>query len=224
MQAPPNQRRLPSPPSQHRLQSPPNGHRLPSPPIQNKPPSPPTQRRLPSPPNFFQEPRSPSNCSSSPPVSPSVTHKGLRRSSDEILPSSKVFGNAQSIFCPSSSSLFETKKPTPPNNSGIEVGSTQTSVMRHNLSGYQYGDQHRRMAMSAANPQPFIRRCYSDRRPRVQLRLPGSISSSSSCDSALQHIGTEEPAQKDSESDLRAPSLAPSQPELCVVGQGLQKE
>uniref|UniRef100_A0A8C5MWH7 Photoreceptor cilium actin regulator n=1 Tax=Leptobrachium leishanense TaxID=445787 RepID=A0A8C5MWH7_9ANUR len=246
--SPPNQRKLPNPPNQRKLASPPTmqqlstQRRLPNPPSQqglSNPPNgailsnPPGQQKPQIPPNKYREPSPPTHCTPSPPVSPSFQHKGLRCSSDDLLPSSKTFGNAQSIFCPSSSSLFETKVPSSPSNAGTEVVSTRGTVplSRQSFSECPSGDQQRRMAMSAANPQPFIRRCYSDRRPRVQLRLPGSITSSPSCDSGLQHLGAEEPARRDSDpsvihgiTDLKAPSLASSQPELCVVGQGLQKE
>ncbi|KAM8945387.1 photoreceptor cilium actin regulator [Pelodytes ibericus] len=197
--SPPSQRRLPSPSDQYKIPSPSEGQALPNPPTMCKPPSPPTvheppsppsYRRLSSPPTSRREPSPPLHSTSSPPLSPSFSRKGLRRSSDEPLPSSK-FGNAQSIFCPSSTSLFEAKFPSPPNHSGAEAGTTQATspILRHSFSGSQYGEQHRRAAMSAINPQPFVRRCYSDRRPRVQLRLAPSISPSLSCESALQHIG-----------------------------------
>ncbi|XP_053315088.1 photoreceptor cilium actin regulator [Spea bombifrons] len=174
----PSQRRLPSPPSQQRLQSPPNGHRLPSPPSQ---PTPPSLRRLPTPPSTQLGPTTSSHYATSPPVSPS--HKDLRRNSDEPLPSSKIFGNAQSIFCPSSTSLFEAKVLSPPNISGTDVASTPSSApqLRHSFSG------RHRVATSAANPQPFVRRCYSDRRPRVQLRLPAPISPTSPSKSSPQN-------------------------------------
>ncbi|XP_075060483.1 photoreceptor cilium actin regulator [Mixophyes fleayi] len=227
-QSPPSQRRLPSPPQVQR-QSPPSQRRLPSPPqVQRQ--SPPNQHRLPSPPSNRFEPSSPSRFTPSPPVSPSSTHKGLRRSSDDQQPPSKMIGNAQSIFCPSSSSLFEAKPPSSPCTSILETASNKVSspVLRQTFSSCQYGDQQRRVATSAANPQPFVRRSYSDRRPKVQLRLPTSISASAVSDSALQKIGVEESARKDNEpmtsqslADARAAGRTASHSELCVVGQGL---
>ncbi|XP_044147256.1 photoreceptor cilium actin regulator [Bufo gargarizans] len=193
--SPPQLRRQQSPPSQYRQPSPPQIQKQPSPPSQRKLPStpeilsqqsPPSQRRLPSPPQTRCEPSPPSYSTPSPPVSPS--HTGLRHSSEDQQSSSKMIGNAQSIFCPSSSSLFEAKPPSPPATSRAEtvLNQVQTPVLRHTFSIRQYDDQHRRVAMSAANPQPFVRRSYSDRRPRVQLRLPTSISANAVSDLALQ--------------------------------------
>ncbi|XP_075451542.1 photoreceptor cilium actin regulator [Ascaphus truei] len=225
--------KVPSPPAQRKLPSPPSQRKLPSPPQIRRQPSPPSQRRLPSPPSSRREPSPPLHCTSSPPVSPSFPHKGLRRSSNEQQPSSKMIGNAQSIFCPSSSSLFEAKSPSPPGTSSTEVVSSQVTapVLRNSFSSRQYGDQQRRFAMSAANPQPFVRRCFSDRRPRVQLRLPVSTSDSATSDPALQPAGAEESARKDSEhwnsqclAELKVTSQAASHPELCVVGLGFQKD
>ncbi|KAM4770834.1 photoreceptor cilium actin regulator [Rhinophrynus dorsalis] len=199
--SPPSQRKLPSPPPQNKLTSPPSQRKLPSPPPQQKltsspqmkrQPSPPNQCRQQSPPNFRREPSSPSHRTPSPPVSPSLSQKGIRRSSDEQQTSSKLFGNAQSIFCPSSTSLFEAKSPSPPGISGKEVASSQVTApfLRHSFSNRPSDDQHRRIATSAANPQPFVRRSYSDRRPRVQLRLPLSSSASASTDSSTEQADT----------------------------------
>ncbi|XP_075719561.1 photoreceptor cilium actin regulator [Rhinoderma darwinii] len=234
-QSPPSQHRQSSPPQLRKQQSPPSQRRLPSPPqIRNKglgsQQSPPSHRRLPSPPQTC-EPRLPSYSTPSPPVSPS--HTGLRRSSEDQQPSSKIIGNAQSIFCPSSSSLFEAKPPSPPGTSRPEavLNEVQSPVLRHTFSVRQYDDQHRRLAMSAANPQPFVRRSYSDRRPRVQLLIPTSKSANAVSQMALQQTSVEESTQKDSEpaasqglTDPRAAGQAAAKSELCVVGQGLQKE
>ncbi|KAG9468177.1 hypothetical protein GDO78_013600 [Eleutherodactylus coqui] len=184
-QSPPSQNRQPSPPQIQRQQSPPSQRKLPSMPLRNQQ-SPPSHRRLPSPPQTRHEPSPPSYSTPSPPVSPS--HTGLRCHSEDQHLSSKMIGNAQSIFCPSSSSLFEAKPPSPPGPSrpGTVVDQVQSPVLRHTFSIRQYDDQHRRVAMSAANPQPFVRRSYSDRRPRVQLRLPTSISANAVSDFTLQ--------------------------------------
>nr|DBA27347.1 TPA: hypothetical protein GDO54_011506 [Pyxicephalus adspersus] len=201
-QSPPSHQRMPSPAQIRRQQSPPSQHRLPSPPQsqkqQSSPPltrkkqSPPSQRRAFSPPSSRREHSPPAHFTPSPPLSPSFTHRGLRRNSDEPQASPKMIGNAQSIFCPSSTSLFEAKPASPPciNNLGESApNQASVSVLKHSLSGRQYDDQHRRLATSAANPQPFVRRCYSDRRPRVQLRLPTSASTSVLSEPALHQIG-----------------------------------
>lgn len=192
-QSPPQIRRQQSPPNQHRQQnppqilkqSPPSQRKLPSTPQIRSQQSPPSHRRLPSPPQAHREP-SPSYSTPSPPVSPSNT--GSRRSSEDLQASSKMIGNAQSIFCPSSSSLFEAKPPSPPATTRPEIvfDQVQSPVLRHTFSIRQCNDQQRRVAMSAANPQPFVRRSYSDRRPRVQLRLPTSVSANAVSELALQ--------------------------------------
>ncbi|XP_069810652.1 photoreceptor cilium actin regulator [Dendropsophus ebraccatus] len=242
-QSPPRQPSLPSPPqirrqqspqsqqspSQIHKQSPPSQRKLPSTPQIRSQQSPPSHRRLPSPPQTRREPN-PSYATPSPPVSPS--HNGSRRSSEDQQLSSKMIGNAQSIFCPSSSTLFEAKPPSPPGASKPEtvLNQVHSPVLRHTFSLRQYDDQQRRIAMSAANPQPFVRRSYSDRRPRVQLRFSTSISANAVSELAFQQTRAEESTQKDSEpaaSQGLADPIAASQTaqsELCVVGQGLQKE
>ncbi|KAM4040429.1 photoreceptor cilium actin regulator [Anomaloglossus baeobatrachus] len=229
-QSPPREYIQPNPPQKQKQQSPPSQRKLPSPPQIRSQQSPPSHRRLPSPPQTRCEPRPPSHSTPSPPGSPS--HTGLRRHSEDPQ-ASKMIGNAQSIFCPSSSSLFEAKSPSPPGTSRLEtvLSQTHSPVLRHSFSIRQYNDPQRRLAMSAANPQPFVRRSYSERRPRVQLRLPTSISANAVSDLTLQQNRAEEFAQKDSEpassqglSDPRAAGQVSAQSELCVVGQGLQKE
>ncbi|CAN2387462.1 protein localization to photoreceptor outer segment [Pristimantis euphronides] len=229
-QSPPSQHRQPSPPQIRKQQSPPSQRKLPSPPQIRNQQSPPSHRRLPSPPQTRHEPSPPSFSTPSPPVSPS--HTGLRRHSEDQQLSSKIIGNAQSIFCPSSSSLFEAKSPSPPGTSRPETvfSQVQSPVLRH-TSSIRDHEQHRRVAMSAANPQPFVRRSYSERRPRVQLRFPTSISANAVSDLALQQTRMEEFAQKDSEpatsqglTDPRAAGQTAEKSALCVVGQGLQKE
>ncbi|KAM9315712.1 photoreceptor cilium actin regulator [Gastrophryne carolinensis] len=220
--SPSTQRKLPSPPQIRRQQSPPGQRRLPSPPQTRKLQSPPNQSRVPSPPSSRREPSPPSHFTPSPPLSPSISHRRLRSNSDDSQTSPKIIGNAQSIFCPSSTSLFETKPASPPHLSSSETASRQASVsvLKHSLSMRQYDDQHRRVAMSAANPQPFVRRSYSDRRPRVQLRLPTSVSMS-----ACQQTGPDGSPRQDSQSGSNAcleDLKDPTQSQLCVVGQGFQ--
>ncbi|XP_069624108.1 photoreceptor cilium actin regulator [Ranitomeya imitator] len=173
-QSPSSQFIQPSPPQIRKLQSPPSQRKLPTPPQIRSQQSPPSHRRLPSPPQTHQQSSSPSHSTPSPPVSPSPT--GLRRNSEDTQVSSKMVGNAQSIFCPSSSNLFEAKSSS---NSATVLDQVESPVLRHTFSLRQNNDPQRRVSMSAANPQPFVRRSYSDRRPRVQrvqLRLPTSIS------------------------------------------------
>ncbi|XP_073412450.1 photoreceptor cilium actin regulator [Dendrobates tinctorius] len=232
-QSPPSQRKLPSPPQIRKQQSPPSQRKLPSPPQMQSQQSPPSHRRLPSPPQPHQEP-TPPHSTPSPPVSPS--HTGLRRNSEDPQVSSKMIGNAQSIFCPSSSNLFEAKSSSNPATSRLDtvLNQVESPVLRHTFSLRQNNDPQRRVAMSAANPQPFVRRSYSDRRPRVQrvqLRLPTSVSANAVSELTFQQNRAEEFAQKDSEpttsqdlTDPRAAGQMSVQPELCVVGQGLQKE
>ncbi|XP_053553175.1 photoreceptor cilium actin regulator-like [Bombina bombina] len=231
--SPPPQRKAPSPPLQRKLPSPPSQQKLSSPPQVRRQQSPPNQRRLPSPPSSRREPSPPSHCTPSPPLSPSFSQKGLRHSSDEQQSSSKMIGNAQSIFCPSSTSLFEAKLPSPPSTSKTEVASNQIKgpILRSSFSNHQYDDQHRRVAMSAANPQPFVRRCFSERRPRVQLRIPVSISAASTSEPDLQKLSAEDTMHKENEqqasqclSELKPSNQTVTHPQLCIVGQGLQKE
>ncbi|KAG8548727.1 hypothetical protein GDO81_024420 [Engystomops pustulosus] len=229
-QSPPIQHRLPSPPQVRTQQSPPTQRKLPNTPQIRNQQSPPSHRKLPSPPQSRREPSPPNYSTPSPPVSPS--HSGSRRSSEEQQPP-KMIGNAQSIFCPSSSSLFEAKPPSPPGMNRpdtVNLNHVQSPVLRHTFSLRLNDDQQRRVAMSAANPQPFVRRSYSERRPRVQLRLPTSISANAVSDMALQQARDEESTQKDSEppsqgpADPRATAHTVTESQLCVVGQGFQKE
>lgn len=169
--SPPTQRKMPSPPSQPKLHSPPMGRKQHSPPTHRKVLSPPSHRREPSPPSFSTTP--------SPPTSPSQLHKGLQNSldsGDEQQPASpKIVSNAHSIFCPATSSLFEAKPPLPPSSSTTDAilrGHPETSTKRNNTEPKQSGEQRKRMSLSVVNPKSFIRRSFSDHRPRFPLPLP----------------------------------------------------
>ncbi|XP_066474293.1 photoreceptor cilium actin regulator [Tiliqua scincoides] len=166
--SPPTQRKLPSPPPQQNLSSPPMARKQQSPPTRCKVSSPPSHRREASPPLFSTTP--------SPPASPSQTHKGLQNhldSKDEQQSASpKMVTNARSIFCPATSSLFEAKPPLPPSSCTKEVikGHPEAPAFarRNSTQLRQLRDEPRRMVLSAANPQPFVRRSFSDRRPGFQ--------------------------------------------------------
>ncbi|XP_078502837.1 photoreceptor cilium actin regulator isoform X2 [Lissotriton helveticus] len=167
--SPPVQRKLPSPPAQRKPTSPSLVRRSSNPPAHGRAPSPPTTRRDASPPPYCNTP-------SPPPVSPSLSSRRMRHSFDGS-DTSKVGSNAQSIFCPSSPTMFESKQPSPPTSASSEdsVGQYHPSrvSLRNNAAFKQFGEQQRRAALSAANPQPYIRRCYSDRQRRV--RFPASV-------------------------------------------------
>ncbi|CAM4539477.1 unnamed protein product [Caretta caretta] len=225
--SPPMQKKLPSSPNQRKLPSPPVGRKQ-SPPAQRKLSSPPAQRREASPPPFCTTP--------SPPASPLRSHKGRQNSLDsgdeQQLPPSKIASNARSIFCPATPSLFEAKPPSPPSNCTTEVaGQPEVSafVQKSSVLLRQCGDQQRRMAMSAANPQPFIKRSFSDRRPGVYLRLPAPVSAGS--EPLLNQASMEESPRKESDSwnstcfsEFKGSSRSASHPELYIVGQGLHSE
>nr|XP_005289588.1 photoreceptor cilium actin regulator [Chrysemys picta bellii] len=225
--SPPMQKKLPSSPNQRKLPSPPVGRKQ-SPPVQRKLSSPPAQRREASPPPFCTTP--------SPPASPSRSHKVLQNSLDsgdeQQLSPPKVVSNARSIFCPATPSLFEAKPPSPPSNCTTEVaGQPEVSAFaqKNSMLLRQCGDQQRRMALSAANPQPFIKRSFSDRRPGVYLRLPAPVSAGS--EPLLNQASMEESPRKEGDSwnstcfsEFKGSSRSASHPELYIVGQGLHRE
>ncbi|XP_030050530.1 photoreceptor cilium actin regulator [Microcaecilia unicolor] len=229
IQSPPARRKLSSPPAQQKMPSSLLARRQQSPPTQHKLPSPPTNHRISSPP--------PPSASCSSPISTSLSsaiqHNSVH-SSNEFYSSSKFVSNAQSIFCPALTSLFEAKQPSPTSISNTEAGNqsqSPASSWRNNSSLKQCGDQQRRMALSAANPQPFVRRCYSDRRPGVKLQLPASVSALANSEPVVQSVTSEGASQKDGEArysqrlaELKGSTRSESHPELCIVGQGLQKE
>ncbi|XP_006115767.4 photoreceptor cilium actin regulator [Pelodiscus sinensis] len=225
--SPPMQKKLPSPPTHRKMPSPPGGHKQ-SPPAQGKLSSLPAQCREASPPPFCTTP--------SPPASPSRLHKVLQNSLDsgdeQQPPPSKIASNARSIFCPATSSLFEAKPPSPPSSFATEIpaGQPEVSASSQKTSALlrPCGDQQRRMAMSAANPQPFIKRSFSDRRPAVYLRLPMPVSASS--EPLLNQASMECPRKEwDSwnstcSSAFKGSGRSASHPELYIVGQGLHRE
>ncbi|KAJ1148737.1 hypothetical protein NDU88_001563 [Pleurodeles waltl] len=169
--SPPVQRKLPSPPAQRKPTSPSLVRRPSNPPAHSRAPSPPATRRDASPPPYCNTPLSP-------PVSPSLSNRRMRHSFDGS-DTSKIGSNAQSIFYPSSPTMFESKQPSPPTSSSSEDSLTQYHSSRaswkNNAAFKQFGEQQRRTALSAANPQPFVRRCYSDRQRRVRFPLPVAV-------------------------------------------------
>lgn len=191
----PTMQRKPSPPSSPRVPSPTSQKKTPSPPPQRKPLSPPTghkqssptphrllgspaYRRDASPPPFPTTP--------SPPTSPSRSYKGLRAGLDagdeHQLSSSKRGSNVRSIFCPATSSLFEARPALVPTKPAAEVTSQPGAsplFQKSSLLFRQPGDRTRKLSLSAANPQPFVRRSFSDRRPGVQFRLPAPATAGS---------------------------------------------
>ncbi|NXV81583.1 PCARE regulator, partial [Atlantisia rogersi] len=241
----PAMQRKPSPPTSPRMPSPPLQKKLPSPPPQRKPFSPPTghkqsslmSHRLLGSPAYRQETSPPPfPITPSPPTSPSRSYKGSKAGLDagdeHQLSSSKRGNNIRSIFCPATSSLFEARPPSVPMKSAAEV-TTQPEApplsQKSSLLSRQTGDRTRKLSLSAANPQPFVRRSFSDRRPGVQFRLPAPVTASS--EPALNQTSLEESPRKASESwnspctpEIRESNRSASHPELYVVGQGLQRD
>ncbi|NXI95776.1 PCARE regulator, partial [Psophia crepitans] len=241
----PTMQRKPSPPSSPRVPSPPLQKKMPSPPPQRKPLSPPvghrqsspvphrllgspTYRRDASPPPFPMAP--------SPPTSPSRSYKGSRAGLDagdeHQLSSSKRGSNVRSIFCPATSSLFEARPPLVPTKPTAEVTSQPEASPLSQKSSLLYrqpGDRARKLSLSAANPQPFVRRSFSDRRPGVQFRLPAPVTAGS--EPALNQASLEESPRKAGDSwnspctpEIKESNRSASHPELYVVGQGLQRD
>ncbi|XP_009904151.2 photoreceptor cilium actin regulator [Dryobates pubescens] len=241
----PTMQRKPSPPSSPRVPSPPLQRKLPSPPPQQKPLSPPVghkqnlptahrplgsaaHRRDASPPLFPTAP--------SPPASPSRSYKGSRAGLDagdeHQLSSSKRASNIRSIFCPATSSLFEARPSVVATGPTAEVTSPPEASplpQKSYLGFKQSGDRIRKLSLSAINPQPFVRRSFSDRRPGAQLRLPAPVTSGS--EPALNQASLEESPRKTGDSwnspcapDIRESNRSSSHPELYIVGQGLQRD
>lgn len=194
----------PSSPTMQRKPSPPASPRAPSPPSQKKLPSPPAQRKLLSPPAEHKQSSSsphrppgspayrrdtgpaPFPIAPSPPTSPSRSYRGSRAgldAGDEPQPSSSKKGsNVHSIFCPATSSLFEARPPPAPSKPSEELtGQPEASKpsQKSSLLFLQVGAQTRKLSLSAANPQPFVRRSFSDRRPGVRFFLPAPVSAAS---------------------------------------------
>ncbi|KAL1258039.1 hypothetical protein QQF64_011283 [Cirrhinus molitorella] len=229
---------LPSTPLLHR--------RLPSPPVLKSQPSfsttssPPVVRKLPTPPASSQRTQSTTPATRqdhtpitvtgvtypfkapSPPASPKV-HRWSRENSSED--SSRVFSNARSVFCPVSSSLFEAQ-PVPTPKPPQAWASSGSSILPR-----PWGERGR-LPMSARGPQPFIRRSQSDRRPSLSLppRVP-VISVAETCGSepAISTHGLEDGLVREDkpwneQTEIRGAIRSVSHPDLCIVGQGLQRE
>ncbi|XP_051502573.1 photoreceptor cilium actin regulator-like [Myxocyprinus asiaticus] len=220
-------RRLPSPPV---FKSEPTSLTSSSPPVVRKLPTPPSagQRILPSTPAMRQD-HTPSTMSRvtypfkapSPPASPKVQRWSRSNSTEDS--TLRVFSNAQSVFCRASSSLFEAQpvpSPKPPQAWAC------TGVLPR-----PWGE-HGKLPLSARGPQPFIRRSHSDRRPSLSQppRAP-VISVAETCGSepAISTHGLEDgPIREDKpwneQTELRGAVRSASHPDLCIVGQGLQRE
>ncbi|NXE39985.1 PCARE regulator, partial [Ptilorrhoa leucosticta] len=233
----PTTQRKPSPPSSPSVPSPPLQKKLPSPPPQRKPLSPPvghkhsstTAQRLAGSPSPF--PTTPS-----PPASPSRSYKGPRAGLDagdeHQLSSSKRGSNVRSIFCPATSSLFEARPPLVPTTCTTEVTSQPEAAshsQKSSLLFQQPGDRTRKLSLSTTNPQPFVRRSFSDRRPGVQLHLPAPLTAGS--EPALHQASLDKSPRKAGDSwnssgvpETKESNRSASHPELYVVGQGLQRD
>ncbi|XP_064020572.1 photoreceptor cilium actin regulator [Pogoniulus pusillus] len=244
----------PSSPTVQRKPSPPSSPRVPSPPLQRKLPSPPPQRKPFSPPVGHKQNlptahrplgsaahRQDANptlfpTAPSPPASPSRSYKGTRAGldagDDHQLSSSKRASNIHSIFCPATSSLFEARpslvatKPTGEVSSQPEASPLS---QKSSLVFKQSGDRVRKLSLSAINPQPFVRRSFSDRRPGVQFHLPAPVTSGS--EPALNQASLEENPRKAGDSwnspcapEIKESNRSSSHPELYIVGQGLQRD
>ncbi|XP_009951979.1 PREDICTED: uncharacterized protein C2orf71 homolog [Leptosomus discolor] len=221
------QKKLPSPPPQRKPLSPPTGHKQSSP-TPHRPLGSPAYRRDASPPPFLTTP--------SPPTSPSRSYKGLRAGLDagdeHQLSSSKRGSNVRSIFCPATSSLFEARPPVILSKPAAEVTSQPEASplsQKSSLLFRQPGDRTRKLSLSAANPQPFVRRSFSDRRPGVQFHPPAPITSGS--EPALNQASLEESPRKAGDSwnspcvpEIKESNRSTSHPELYIVGQGLQRD
>ncbi|NWI95068.1 PCARE regulator, partial [Pitta sordida] len=241
----PTMQRKPSPPSSPRVPTPPSQKKLPSPPPQRKPLSPPvghkqsspaahrlggspTYRRDASPPPFPTTP--------SPPASPSRSYKepraGLDTGDKHELSSSKRASNVRSIFCPATSSLFEARPAVVPTKSTAEAANqpeASSHSQKSSLLFRQPGDRTRKLSLSTANPQPFVRRSFSDRRPGVQFRLPGPLTAGS--EPSLNEASLEESPRKAGDCwnnsgvpEIKESNRSASHPELYIVGQGLQRD
>ncbi|NXK50475.1 PCARE regulator, partial [Chauna torquata] len=241
----PTMQRKPSPPASPRGPSPPLQKKLPSPPAQRKllsssaehKQSSPTSHWLPGSPAYHQEASpAPFPTTPSPPTSPSRSYKGSRAglgAGDKYQPaSSKKGSNIRSIFCPATSSLFEARPPPAPRKPMVEVTSQPEASppsQKSSLLFQQPRDRNRKLSLSAANPQLFVRRSYSDRRPGVQFCLPAPITAGS--EPTLNQASVEESPTKagDSWSNPCAPEIkefnrSTSHLELYIVGQGLQRD
>ncbi|XP_028856476.1 photoreceptor cilium actin regulator [Denticeps clupeoides] len=218
------QRRLPSPAARQTTPpstaSPPGFRKLPTPPAAG-------QRTLPSPHSSRQEATLISVTTfpfktPSPPASPKV-NRWSRENSGEDCSSSRVFSNARSVFCPVSPSLFEAQPlvPRPPQAWVSTSGSTTSNP---------FGDRGR-LPISVHGPRPFVRRSHSDRRPSLSCPRAPIVSVAETCGSepAISTKGLEDNPTRDddcwgSQSELRGATRSSSHPDLCIVGQALQRE
>ncbi|NXS31650.1 PCARE regulator, partial [Pomatostomus ruficeps] len=236
----------PSSPTMQRKPSPPSSPKGPSPPLKKKLPSPPPQRKLLSPPVGHKQNSptaqrlagslSPFPTTPSPPSSPSCSYKVPRAGLDAVdkhqLSSSKRGSNVRSIFCPATSSLFEARLPLVPTKCSAEVTSLPEAAshsQKNSLLFQQPGDPTRKLSLSTSNPQPFIRRSFSDHRPGVQLHLPAPLTAGS--EPALNQASLEKSPRKAGDSwnssgipEIKESNRSTSHPELYVVGQGLQRD
>ncbi|XP_072546297.1 photoreceptor cilium actin regulator [Salminus brasiliensis] len=234
-------RMLPSTPVLHRrLPSPPvfkkqPAHSNSSPPVFRKLPTPPPagQRTLPTTPNMRQEvtPSSTSSMSAvtfpfkapSPPASPKVQRWSRENSKEDS--TSRVFSNARSVFCPASPSMFEAQ-PFPVPKPPLAWTSTGSSILPR-----PWGERGR-LPTSVRGPQPFIRRSQSDRRPSLSFPPRAAVVSvAQTCGSepAISTQGLEDGPIGEVETwsehtELRGASRSASHPDLCIVGQALQRE
>ncbi|KAM6323764.1 photoreceptor cilium actin regulator [Aegotheles albertisi] len=234
--SPPSSPRMPSPPLQKNLSSPPPQRKPLSPPVGHKQSSPTPQRLLgstaycrdASPPPFPTTP--------SPPTSPSQSYKGTRAGLDaedeHQLSSSKRGSNVHSIFCPAISSLFEARPSLVPTKPAVEMTSQSEASplsQRSSLLFWQSGDRTRKLSLSAASPQPFVRRSFSDRRPGVQFHFPAPVTAGS--EPTLNQASLEESPKKTGDSwnspcvlEMKDSNRSTSHPELYVVGHRLQRD
>ncbi|XP_005043241.2 PREDICTED: uncharacterized protein C2orf71 homolog [Ficedula albicollis] len=236
----------PSSPTVQRKPSPPSSPRMPSPPLQKKLPSPPSQRKPLSPPVGHKQSSptaqrlagspAPSPTTPSPPASPSRSYKGPRAGLDagdeHQLSSSKRSSNVRSIFCPATSSLFEARPPVAPSKGSAGVPSQPEAAAhspKSSLLFRQPADRTRKLSLSTSNPQPFVRRSSSDRRPGVQPHPPAALTAGS--EPALNQASLEKSPRKAGDSwnssgvpETRESNRSASHPELYVVGQGLQRD
>ncbi|XP_051471175.1 photoreceptor cilium actin regulator [Apus apus] len=244
----------PRSPTMQKKPSSPSNPRMPSPPLQKKPLSPPPQRKPLSPPGRHKESSPtlqqllgssaygqeasppPFLITPSPPTSPSHSYKGPRAGLDAgegyHLPSSKRGSNVRSIFCRATSSLFEAKPSLVPKKPAAEGTSPPEASLFSPKSSplfRQSGDHTRKLSPGAANPQLFVKRSFSDRRPGVQFHLPPPVTSGS--EPALNQANLEESPRKAGNSwnspcvpEIKESNRSASHPELYVVGQGMQRE
>ncbi|NWH34982.1 PCARE regulator, partial [Chloropsis hardwickii] len=236
----------PNSPTMQRKPSPPFSPRMPSPPLQKKLLSPPPQRKPLSPPMGHKQSSqtaqwlagspTPFPTTPSPPASPSRSCKGPRAGLDagdeHQLPSSTRASNVRSIFCLATSSLFEARPPVVPSKCTAEVTSQPEAAshsQKSSLLFQQPGDQPRKLSLSTTNPQPFVRRSFSDRRPGVQPHLPAPLTAGS--EPALNQASLEKSPRKAGDSwnssgvpEAKESNRSASHPELYIVGQGLQRD